>query len=399
MRNAIREYLGLSDEEKKELIQNAIIVFDTNVLLDLYRLNKESRELVFKVMDKCKERLWIPYQVAYEFIKNRPVLIGQTVKKYEEMTQKVIDFTSILSSLSINKKDVSAEKIRDDLEKIIEKYKSHNLEVVQSNSDQVILPRVLDFFEKKVGRRPDEKMKNEIIKEGEERYKSKIPPGYMDKSKGIDQNAFGDLLVWKEIIEYAKEQGKDVVFVTRDQKEDWWWIVEGKTLGPRPEIVREFYDETTKRIYLYSTDQFIRYIEGEESPLDKGEDQGLEEKANILQYMLPIESASESLDQENEDDQEEFDSGEFDGYDNYEEWDKFGEEAFKHDYRIWANKRIQWLSSKNQRRQEQIDRLQMKLVSNRATDEDKKVLLSTIKTLAEGKKEIERLREEILNSF
>ena len=37
MKNAIREYLELKDEEKEELWNNAVFVFDTNVFLNLYR--------------------------------------------------------------------------------------------------------------------------------------------------------------------------------------------------------------------------------------------------------------------------------------------------------------------------------------------------------------------------
>ena len=40
MKNAIREYLDMADSEKESLLKTATLVFDTNVLLNLYRCSK-----------------------------------------------------------------------------------------------------------------------------------------------------------------------------------------------------------------------------------------------------------------------------------------------------------------------------------------------------------------------
>ncbi|MFR1372424.1 MAG: PIN-like domain-containing protein [Eisenbergiella massiliensis] len=38
------------------------------------------------------------------------------------------------------------------------------------------------------------------------------------KGQEDDNNAYGDLIIWKQIIKYAKENGTGVVYVTHDQK-------------------------------------------------------------------------------------------------------------------------------------------------------------------------------------
>ena len=43
MRNAIKEFIEPSDYEKHNLWENAIFVFDTNVLLNLYRYSAKTR--------------------------------------------------------------------------------------------------------------------------------------------------------------------------------------------------------------------------------------------------------------------------------------------------------------------------------------------------------------------
>lgn len=46
--------------------QNGVIVFDTNVLLNLYRYNEETRNELLKLMKSYQNRLWMPYQVALD---------------------------------------------------------------------------------------------------------------------------------------------------------------------------------------------------------------------------------------------------------------------------------------------------------------------------------------------
>ena len=47
----------------------------------------------------------------------------------------------------------------------------------------------------------------------------------MDDKKRKDQlddnNAHGDLIIWKQIIKYAKERSAGIVYVTHDKKDDW----------------------------------------------------------------------------------------------------------------------------------------------------------------------------------
>lgn len=85
----------------------------------------------------------------------------------------------------------------------------------------------------------------DIFKEGELRYRYKIPPGYSDvenkqgktENKHVDRKIFGDLIIWKEIIEKAKTlpKGSTVYFYTNDVKEDMFINKE-----PRPEMLEEF---------------------------------------------------------------------------------------------------------------------------------------------------------------
>lgn len=71
LKNAIREYIELSDDEKKALWDTATFVFDTNVFLNLYRYSNRLRAQLLEAFDSMQTRVWMPYQVAYEFAKDR----------------------------------------------------------------------------------------------------------------------------------------------------------------------------------------------------------------------------------------------------------------------------------------------------------------------------------------
>ena len=50
-----------------------------------------------------------------------------------------------------------------------------------------------------------------------------------------------------------------MIFVTSEQKEDWWEKASGKTIGPHHELLREASTEAGQRILFYRTDRFLEF--------------------------------------------------------------------------------------------------------------------------------------------
>lgn len=71
MRNSFKEYYGLNSSELDKLWKEGIIVFDTNVLLSLYRRSQGVRDDFISMIKSLSDRIWIPYQVGYEFHEHR----------------------------------------------------------------------------------------------------------------------------------------------------------------------------------------------------------------------------------------------------------------------------------------------------------------------------------------
>jgi hypothetical protein len=119
------------------------------------------------------------------------------------------------------------------------------------------LQEIIRIFDTKIGVEFKKEELESIIKEGEERYKNEIPPGFKDIEKKNNEK-YSDLITWKSIIEFARQK-TNIVLVLDDKKEDWWYIVNGKTVGPLPRLIKEFESETNRKILIYRSEQFYEY--------------------------------------------------------------------------------------------------------------------------------------------
>lgn len=260
MKNAVREYLNLTDEEKEKLWRNATFIFDTNIFLNLYRYTAETRDSLLKAMKQLSDRIWMPKQVAQELMKDRPKVILDTLKIFDDIQKEKNKFIEYCTQqLRRKDKDKRIEEFSKEIDKNIFEFKKESRFVQDVNNDK-ILKQLLELFDGKVGSGfVDEDIKK-IREDGKIRYEKKVPPGYKDCEKGEQNNSFGDLIIWKEIIEFSKQSKKNVIYVTGDQKEDWWCRIAGKTLGPRVELKKEFFDETRQEFYMYNMESFLEQV-------------------------------------------------------------------------------------------------------------------------------------------
>lgn len=264
MRSAFYEYYGLSKDEYEDLWNNALVVFDTNVLLSLYRLQLDARADMLSAMKGFKDRLWMPFQVGYEYHERRLEEACRPIDSLRSLNDKVVKF---------------AKEIEDDYGKnpYIKDFKSVN-RALKSLGDRInkqledslcdcpnfmredaILSELTNLYEGKVGDAYNDERLKEIFTTGEDRYTKKIPPGYKDAAKKTgDRHRFGDLIIWYQIIEKSKKEGRDILFVTDDKKEDWWQLHNGDKIGPRRELVIEFRKETGNHLIgFYTPDRFL----------------------------------------------------------------------------------------------------------------------------------------------
>lgn len=267
MINKFDEYYKLDEATLAEHWKKDNFCFDANVLLNLYRYSPKTRDAFFNLFEKIKDRIWIPYQAAFEYQKNRLIVINaqqeayKTIretlqKKKQEIEAKLNSFKKhpYLQTGELKKQiDSAFESISKDLDKL-ERDHPNYLE------KDPIWDKLTSLLNGKIGDDFSEENLEKIYKEGRKRYNEKVPPGYMDEKEKQNQgnrSLYGDVLVWKQTINKAKETENSIIFVTDDLKEDWWYKFKGNTISPRPELIKEFRNETSKRINIYQADRFL----------------------------------------------------------------------------------------------------------------------------------------------
>lgn len=129
-----------------------------------------------------------------------------------------------------------------------------------------------------------------IEAEGEKRYASKIPPGYRDAGKS--NNQYGDLIIWNEVLKFAKNNNTSVIFVSRDLKDDWILELHGMKCGPRIELIKEFRKEVPDKLFhIYTLDKFIEYASRKEAVFNEKELN--EMKSFFSEKEEPVKASSE----------------------------------------------------------------------------------------------------------
>jgi hypothetical protein len=271
MRDLFRGYYKPTPEELAEIWKTCTFSFDANVLLHIYSYTPETRESFFEILKRLRERIWIPHQVAYEYQKNRLYVISDQLKAYEDI--EIIlnkNFSSLRSELFKDYKRhpfLNTQQIVEELEKAIEEIKA-KIKFTQTNHPNYLeaddLREVLtDLLEGKVGNPYSEEELENIYQKAEKRFTYKKPPGYKDAKKPIPKS-YGDVVLWFQLIDYARIQQKPLIFITDDNKEDWWLKYEGETVEPRPDLIQEILSEVNVenfQFYMYHSDQFMDYAE------------------------------------------------------------------------------------------------------------------------------------------
>ena len=232
-------------------------------------ITKQSCDELLDIIKTHKEKLWLPYQVGMEFFNNRLSVIEGIRNGFNKLLANLSKTEDVLNeSLKFNefKSDTAhnIEQLRIDIKNFrkreVSKVKAWQKEF-EDNDKEVILKEILKLYDGKVGDDYSSDLLDELYKDGDKRFKESIPPGYADWNEKIKhgiRHACGDLIWWKQAIDYARDNKCDLIIVTDDKKEDWWYKVSGKTIGPRVELIREFNKETNGQSFImYKTHQFM----------------------------------------------------------------------------------------------------------------------------------------------
>jgi hypothetical protein len=207
------------------------------------------------------QRLWLPHHVALEFQRGRVGEIATQKNRFNQVKaiahetsntlQKKLDDLQLRERHSTIDPDKLIKSVEGAVKRFEKKLDDLDKEQPHVNDDDPIREKIDLLFTGRVGPELEQESLDTIFKEGAERYQRMMPPGYSDKPKEneddhefeyggrVYRREYGDLILWKQLLQECQQRKvTDVLFVTDDDKEDWWWRPSGRTIGPRPELVR-----------------------------------------------------------------------------------------------------------------------------------------------------------------
>lgn len=295
-------------EEAKE---DSLIVLDTNILLFPYTVSTHSLSSIENIYKKLVDdnRLFIPSQVSREFAKNRNQKLGEM---YHSIINHNNKFTKIkrypiIENLPEYNDVLDNEK---ELETVFNSYDKKLKKLAQAiknmeRNDPVSLIYYNIFKRECIVNH--KKNHNDIKKDLEFRIKSNVPPGFKDKNK--TDFGVGDLIIWHTILSLGEENKKSLIFVSNDEKSDWYNQSNGNAFQPRYELIDEYKRASDgNSLFIINFSTFLKLFE-----IDKKASMEIEKK-EFLNFSFIRDKSSFYKDYENK--KEEIKEWFYDNYDD-----------------------------------------------------------------------------------
>lgn len=223
---------------------DVIIAVDTNVLLLPYTIRKDGLPKLQEFYQDLRAagRLYLPARVAREFIVHRDKKLAELLKMITDVRSRInigeTKISPILEGVEGSEAMALASKALAEAKNQYTRALAVVEEKIQSWSGDDPVTSVYNSVFDDTNIVSPVQENEEILAEWQLRFRRRIPPGYKDGSKG--DTGIGDFLVWKALLALGAEQKKDLIFVTGEEKADWFVRVNGAGAYPRPELVAEY---------------------------------------------------------------------------------------------------------------------------------------------------------------
>jgi len=231
-----------------EIKDNSVYILDTMVLLVPYFTSKESVEDFSKIFKKLKDenKLFIPARVAREFAKNRGQKIAETYNKIIESQERLNKAQITLEKFPIfesNADYVKLKEIESEISKLKDQYREKLKELSEDLKnwkwDDPVSKMYQEIFTSETVIEV-QLSEDELKKSLEFRFEHFIPPGYKKTDQNKPDSGIGDLIIWQTTLEIGKDKNTDIIFVTNEEQNDWFYRHQGTAISPKYELLDEF---------------------------------------------------------------------------------------------------------------------------------------------------------------
>ena len=272
MRTHFSEYLRPKEGEMQTLWAEAVFIFDTNVLLNLYRMSRETSSAIMHILQKLEGRLYLPHQVTVEFFKHREEVIAEQVNAFEKMRTLLKGIPGQFRQQFSRHACIPIAEITEALEKCVGEqvatvytYQNTYPSEPLFRNDAILLG--LDTLFANCNEGPYTIEQDAALnKKVDERIQHNLPPCFVPPSgKSSAAPASnphqGDGRVWFQIVNYAEANKKPIIFVTGDEKPNWWRTVKigskERVTGPHFHLVQDVEAVSNNRFMMYTQAAFL----------------------------------------------------------------------------------------------------------------------------------------------
>lgn len=220
------------------------VFVDTSVLSQLFKLNSGARRDFFAWVESCKNRFHVPNWVVMEYNKR---VYGNKLKDYVDELGKAKEVGAHLKNLQrffwgyVDDEELRGTTYQDKRQELLD-----NFGEIKENYAKILKAVNTNIAEHivEVQKEIDMNLKSLVMDtdiynvignmyfDWELRFENNVPPGYKDDTKTT--NKLGDLIIWKEILQYCKTKHiNKAVFISRDEKPDTVYCPAIQTFGGR----------------------------------------------------------------------------------------------------------------------------------------------------------------------
>lgn len=261
-----------------EIKDDSIYIFDTMVLLVPYFTSKESVQDFKKIFKnlKDKSKLLLPARVAREFAKNRGQKIAETYNKLIESQDRLNKAQISLEKFPIfetNEDYLKLKEVESEISKLKDEYREKLKKLAEDLKnwkwDDPVSAMYQEVFTKDVI--VEVKLSEKELSENLDfRFDHFIPPGYKKTDQNKPDGGIGDLIIWQTTLEIGKDKNSNIVFVTNEEQNDWFYRHQGTAISPKYELLDEFMRYTEgKSISIVNLSTFLQSQQAKEETVNE----------------------------------------------------------------------------------------------------------------------------------
>jgi hypothetical protein len=221
-----------------------LVAFDTNALLLPYSASKDDIGHLATAYKKlaAEDRLFVPGRVLREFARHRDRKLADLVKSLKDRRSRIqipdANVSPLLAGVDGYADLAAAIMVLRDCLKQYDKASETLIRAVAGwRGSDPITTLYREVFKPDTIIEPVEN-REVLLSEWKARLSGQIPPGYKDAGK-VD-TGIGDFVIWKSLLTLAAKQKRDLIFVTGDEKADWFVRADSEGIYPRPELLDEY---------------------------------------------------------------------------------------------------------------------------------------------------------------